>query len=225
MRSVRSEQGTYSRRSLLNSYLLDQWLPAKAASLSYLRQTLSGLDRLTFTVSDGVNDSSPAESDRYRGCPSFCHSLRGRHPKQAVKFIRAKLVASKMASSLLARQGQVVTYILTVDGTGLPLSQTAPITVTDLLPVGLTFSGGLCASSRGTPPVCSAQNIYWRGTLSTTAASVMISYTAQVTTSLPVTLTNRMQVDAASDGIYTRTVTLVTNPPQVYLPLIIKEGE
>ena len=61
--------------------LLDQWLQAEAASLSYLRQTPSGLaptltytpalnfeglDRLTFTVSDGLHESSPAEGDRYR---------------------------------------------------------------------------------------------------------------------------------------------------------------
>ena len=47
----------------------------------------------------------------------------------------------------------------------------------------------------------------------------------RVTASQPVALINRMQVDGGAWGVYTRTVTLMANPGQVYLPVITKGSE
>jgi len=130
------------------------------------------------------------------------------------------LDVTKVASKGTARQGEMITYTLTVGSTGAALTQTLPITITDRLPTGLTHSSGLCAASQGAP-TCSSTGVMWTGGLSNTAP-VVISYTAQVTTSASVALTNRMQVDAGPYGPYTSTVTIIASPLQVYLPLILK---
>jgi hypothetical protein len=54
---------------------------------------------------------------------------------------------------------------------------------------------------------------------------VVISYTAEVTTPLPAALSNRMEVDAGSYGVFTRSVTILANPLQAYLPLLLKRAE
>jgi uncharacterized repeat protein (TIGR01451 family) len=134
---------------------------------------------------------------------------------------------SKAVSSPTARFGEVLTYTLTIRDSDAPLTQTVPITVTDVLPPGLVYYPGLCVSSWGDSPTCSAQStlvmktVAWQGVLSSTIP-VVISYTAQVTLSHPAALTNVMRVDGGVWGDYTRTVTIIANPLLIYLPLILK---
>lgn len=165
-----------------------------------------------------------AELEKYLDVPAFA-----RGDLFYIQNLVAALEASgepeitKSASSLTVYQNQVVTYTLAILDIGVALTQTLPITVTDLLPTGLAHSGGLCASSQGAMPTCSSTGITWMGGLSTTAP-VVISYTAQITTPKPSALTNWMQVDARPYGTYTRLVTIMATPLQVYLPLILKEA-
>lgn len=151
-------------------------------------------------------------------------AVRNLATDEAAKMMRSSLLVSKTTSSLTAHQGQVLTYTLTVDNAGLSLTQTAPITVTDRLPVGLAFSGALCAASRGAPPVCSAGNLYWQGTLPTTTVSVALSYTVDVTTAQSTRLANTMNVEAGLLGVLSDTVTILANPSRVFLPVITKAG-
>ena len=131
-----------------------------------------------------------------------------------------QVAISKTPSRSAARQGETVTYTLAVLNLGSSATQTVPMTVTDTLPSGMQHVSGLCAASQGMP-VCSAMGVTWTGIFST-SAPVVISYTARVTTDSSVALTNRMVVDAGSYGVYTRTVTIMANPLQIYLPMILK---
>jgi uncharacterized repeat protein (TIGR01451 family) len=125
----------------------------------------------------------------------------------------------KAASRAGADAGEVLTYTLTIRDRDASATQAVPITVTDSLPTGLVYYPGLCASSWGDAPACSARSIRWQGTLSGTTP-VVISYTAQVILSRPAALTNRMRVEAGAWGDHTRRVTIIANPQPCYLPIV-----
>lgn len=128
---------------------------------------------------------------------------------------------SKTASSSAARAGEVLTYTLAVRDSGAPPTQTVSMTITDTLPAGLVYHPGLCEVSWGNPPTCSPQSIHWQGVLSGTNP-IVISYTAQVATGQPTALTNEMQADGGAWGNYTRAMTIIANPLQCYLPLVLR---
>ncbi|MBN2394321.1 MAG: PQQ-binding-like beta-propeller repeat protein [Anaerolineae bacterium] len=134
---------------------------------------------------------------------------------------------SKAVSSSIARFGEVVTYTLAIHDSSAPPTQTVSITVTDVLPSGLVYYPELCSSSWGDPPTCSSQSsmmmetVTWQGVLSSTIP-VVISYTAQITSTHPAALTNEMRVDGGAWGNYTRTVTIIANPFLSYLPFVGK---
>ena len=54
------------------------------------------------------------------------------------------------------------------------------------------------------------------------SGQLVITYTTQVVTSLPSLVTTYLQVDAGSQGVYTRTQTLLINPIPTYLPLVLR---
>jgi uncharacterized repeat protein (TIGR01451 family) len=118
-----------------------------------------------------------------------------------------------------ARQGERVTYTLTIRNTGGPL--TTPIIVTSVLPGGMEFDGGLCEASWGSPPTCTGDQLYWSEVLSTTA-EVVISYSVEVTTDRREPLVNQVEIDAGPYGTYTRSATVIANPLSVYLPLVMR---
>lgn len=142
----------------------------------------------------------------------------------ALGFPSDTLDVSKTASRSTARQDEVVTYNLTVDATASTLTQTLAITITDILPTGLTYNGGQCTASSGATPTCSAQSISWQGSL-TSAAPLVITYDVEVVATEPTVLTNQMQMDAGSFGTYARTATIIANPLSAYLPIITKNGQ
>lgn len=129
--------------------------------------------------------------------------------------------STKAALSLTARQGEVITYVLTIRNVGGSL--TTPISVTDHLPAGLVYSGGLCTSSWGDEPLCQGDRLTWRDVLSVTR-KVVISYAVQVTEEEPAALVNRMEVDAGPYGLYTRSATVIVNPLSLYLPVTLREA-
>ena len=133
----------------------------------------------------------------------------------------AASIVSKTASSSTARAAEVLTYTLAVRDSGAPPTQTVSMTITDSLPAGLVYAPGLCEASWGNPPTCSTQSIHWQGVLSGTNP-IVISYTAQVVTAQPAALTNEMQVDGGAWGNYTRAVTIIANPLQCYLPVVLR---
>lgn len=129
--------------------------------------------------------------------------------------------SSKSASRHSVRQGDQITFILSVRNTGGPLE--TPIYLTDTLPAGMVHDRVLCASSWGSPPTCSAGQITWSDTLSVTA-EVLISYSVQVTTDQPRALVNRFTIDAGPYGTYERSATVIANPLNVFLPTVLREA-
>lgn len=126
---------------------------------------------------------------------------------------------SKAVSRSTAHLGEVLTYTLRIRDVSAPPTQTIALTVTDNLPAGLTYYPGVCRSSWGPVPTCAAQSISWQGVLSSTIP-VVISYTAQIMASQPTALTNEMWATGGGWGDYRRTVTVIANPLQAYLPLV-----
>jgi len=128
---------------------------------------------------------------------------------------------SKTASFSTAQTGDVITFTLSVRDSDAQPTQTVPITVEDILPMGLVFHPELCVAVQSTDPMCSDQSVRWEGVLSGTMP-VEIKYTALVTASQPAFLTNKMRVDGGVWGTYTDTVTIAVNPLRWYLPLVIR---
>jgi uncharacterized repeat protein (TIGR01451 family) len=176
-----------------------------------------------FAVKATILDSPREELARYLDVPAFARGdlFYIQNLILALEAPTATPDVAKAASSLTARSGDVVTYTLTIRDSDAPPTQTVPLIVTDTLPIGLVLNGGLCSSSWGDAPVCSANAVRWQGTLSSTIP-VVISYTTQVTATQPAALTNQMQVDGGAWGVYTRAVTLIANPWQIYLPIVLR---
>ena len=120
----------------------------------------------------------------------------------------------------MAYEGDLITYSLVVRNTGISL--TTPITVTDDLPQGIVYEGGLCAASWGSYPVCQSDSLAWQDTLFTTT-QVIISFSVRVVVSQPSALVNQMVLDAGANGQLTRAVTVIANPLTVFLPVTQRE--
>jgi uncharacterized repeat protein (TIGR01451 family) len=131
-------------------------------------------------------------------------------------------LSTKEPSGRLAHQGEAVTYTLTICNSGRALA--TPITVTDVLQEGMTYTDGLlCESSWGNAPVCQSESIHWTDVLSVTS-QVIISYAARVITDQPAALTNQMMLNAGPYGLYTfSSVPVIVNPLSVHLPLVLRE--
>jgi len=132
-------------------------------------------------------------------------------------------LSTKEPSRPLAHQGGTITYTLTLCNTGRALA--TPITMTDLLPEGMTYINGLlCESSWGNAPVCQSESVRWTDTFSV-ANQVIISYAARVITDQPTVFINQMTLDASPYGWHTFTsVPVIVNPLTMYLPLILREA-
>lgn len=114
-------------------------------------------------------------------------------------------------------EGDPLIYRFVVRNAGAPL--TTPITVTDDLPDGVVYDGGLCAASWGSQPACSGDSVTWHDTLSVTAR-VVISFAVRVTAGQPTAIVNTVELDAGSHGRLTRTATVVANPLSLHLPAV-----
>jgi uncharacterized repeat protein (TIGR01451 family) len=125
--------------------------------------------------------------------------------------------SSKSVSSAFADYGDIVTYTISVVGTG------ASMTVTDRLPDGVTYVND---SATREPQVgdltASSDEIGWTGTL-TKDTPLLITFGVEVVTTQPVAVTNIAIVD---DGVTSREypVTLIANGHKIYLPLIMKNA-
>jgi uncharacterized repeat protein (TIGR01451 family) len=154
-------------------------------------------------VSDGQPDLGAFESGQ--SMPTY-------GPRPSVPDLS---LSSKTVSRLVAAPGQVVTYTITLRNSGSPASA---IHVTDPLPAGLDYLGGLTASS-GTPSYASGV-VTWVGDVSD-VQPVTISFEVTPSASLTgrVPITNTASIDNGLGGTLTRQATLVANGLQVFLPI------
>jgi len=102
-----------------------------------------------------------------------------------------------------------------------PGPQLPSVTLTDTLPAGLSYAGGLRATS-GTPAV-NGNMITWNGSVAP-AQPVTITFNASVDPGFtaPVTLENSVQISDGLGGLWLRSANIVLNGKQVYLPMIAR---
>ena len=111
--------------------------------------------------------------------------------------------------------GNVITYTLTLIGSG------APITLTDAIPPGAAYVAGSASRQPEFGVVLSGTTgITWTGTL--TAAEVLqVTFAVTVTATGPQAIVNRARLDDGQ-GTIERTATTLANGLEVYLPLVRK---
>jgi uncharacterized repeat protein (TIGR01451 family) len=131
--------------------------------------------------------------------------------------------SQKVASPVTATYGQAVTYTIVVQNLTAPL--TATVYVTDVVPTGLSYvSGTLTAvGGTGTPNEGGAPTLAWSGVLSPTPA-VTITYVTTVTVAGTGSIDNIVTIAVPGYQTITRTVTIIANPLEIFLPLALREA-
>jgi len=127
--------------------------------------------------------------------------------------------SAKSASRPAVQADSSITYTIQVVNSGL-ISDTT-VTLTDSLPLGLSYVPNSLAVTGGATPVYANGTIYWSGILSPTPA-ITLTYVTTVTVTEPAALVNSAVINAGVWGIYTRTTTVIANGFSIYLPLIIR---
>ncbi len=123
----------------------------------------------------------------------------------------------KSVSSPRARQGDVLTFVITLQNNGAPFGEN--VQVTDTLPAGLTYVPESMTSSSGTVDDSAAPVLRWSGALGN-SGTVTIRYHVRVTTAKPRRVTNTAVIDAGSLGILQRSADVQLNPRLLFLPLV-----
>ncbi len=131
--------------------------------------------------------------------------------------------SQKVASPVTATYGQAITYTIVVQNLAAPL--TATVYVTDVVPTGLSYvSGTLTAvGGTGTPNEGGAPTLAWSGVLSPTPA-VTITYVTTVTVAGTGSIDNIVTIAVPGYQTITRTVTIIANPLEIFLPLALREA-
>jgi uncharacterized repeat protein (TIGR01451 family) len=129
---------------------------------------------------------------------------------------------TKTASTITLTYGQAVTYTVVIQNLTAPLSAT--VHLTDTVPTGLSYVSGTltAAGGTGTYSDADAPELIWSGVLSLTSA-VTVTYVTTVTASMPQAITNTATIDVPGYQTITANATIVANPIQLWLPLVLRE--
>ena len=126
----------------------------------------------------------------------------------------------KTASAHVPSQGDLITYTISLNRDGSPLTNI--VRITDSVPNGLEYIPDSLTSSHGTPDASSAPVLHWAGLLSDTDWAE-ITYAVKVTTSSPTALINNAIIDAGDTGRITRSALVIANGKRSYLPVTFKD--
>jgi uncharacterized repeat protein (TIGR01451 family) len=137
--------------------------------------------------------------------------------------------STKTASVTTPSIGDLITYVITVRNLSGPMTHT--VALTDVVPSGLDYVSGTLHASSGTWDDVLAPTLTWTGTLAPSPV-ITITYAAVVTCTVPSTgtitlpqvITNMAIIVVPNCQTITRTATIIANPYQVYLPLLLKEN-
>ncbi|MCP5095524.1 MAG: DUF11 domain-containing protein, partial [Chloroflexi bacterium] len=112
-----------------------------------------------------------------------------------------------------------VTFTITLHNTGAPAAGT--ISMTNTLPVELTYKPGTLSADFGSIDDTNSPNLQWAGAPSN-RETVTITFDATVATTDAELITNTAVFDAGSDGSFTVSAALIANGHATYLPIIHK---
>ncbi|MDJ0757397.1 MAG: right-handed parallel beta-helix repeat-containing protein [Ardenticatenaceae bacterium] len=125
--------------------------------------------------------------------------------------------STKMASQAEADQGEVVTYTVTIQNSGVPLTET--VFVSDTLPAELTYMPGSMSASLGTINDANPPLLTWSGQPGDVPL-VTITYAATVTSADRSWVTNTALIDAGTAGQVTPKAVVLINGQAVFLPVV-----
>jgi uncharacterized repeat protein (TIGR01451 family) len=122
------------------------------------------------------------------------------------------------ASPNVPGAGETVTYIVELSNSGPELDSVA---LTSTLPVDVTYSGGLSATSG--KAAFSAGQVKWAGAV-IAGVPINISYTVTVNEEVkdPRPLVSSLQIDDGIGGIYLLSTTIMANGQAIYLPAMAR---
>ncbi len=125
-------------------------------------------------------------------------------------------LSRKLVSPVTPLPGEVVSFTIELRNNGPELPT---VTLTDTLPMELTYAGALWASA-GTPQV-HGTTITWSGAVSP-GAPVTVCFAAQVDNGLstPQVVVNTVQIDDGLGNLLLREATVIVGGTAVYLPVI-----
>ena len=127
--------------------------------------------------------------------------------------------STKLVSANSAQPNEVLTYTIVLRNSGAPFTDT--VRVTDTLPTGLAYVPGSLMATSGLPDDAAAPVLKWSGVMSTTPA-ITVTYAVTVTTSASEALTNNAIIHPGYDSPFMRSVTVIANPYQLFLPVILR---
>ena len=126
----------------------------------------------------------------------------------------------KDASTPSPAIGEIVGYSILLQNSGLSLTDT--LTLTDTLPMGLTYLPGSLSATAGTWEDSSAPTLTWAGTLSG-STPVTLVYSATVNTASAQIIENSAQLNAGTAGIFLLETVILANGDRYYLPIVLKQ--
>jgi uncharacterized repeat protein (TIGR01451 family) len=128
-------------------------------------------------------------------------------------------LSTKEVSQGTADQGDVLTYTIQVAS---PVPSSTVVSLTDVLPSELVYVSGTLTATAGTVDASHPPTLTWSGILTPTPL-VTVTYAATVDTSLSQVIGNTVSITASGSEPVTRTVTIIVNPEQLWLPLVLRD--
>ena len=126
--------------------------------------------------------------------------------------------SNKTASQPNPQTNQVVTYTIQLQGLSLP--PTVTVSLTDVVPLGLSYIPGTLKASSGITTAV-APTLNWSGVLSPTPI-VTITYATLVTTTARTAIVNTAHVSAPGYTAVPLNATIIANGYSSYLPIVMK---
>ena len=132
----------------------------------------------------------------------------------------ASVEITKTASKVEGvKAGDEITYTIVIRSATGPLSGT--VSLSDTIPDGLVYVPGTLTSTAGEVSDAAAPALSWSGILSPTSV-VTVTYGVTVDTTEPASITNAAVITLSGYPAVTRTATILVDPNQVYLPLVLR---
>lgn len=137
-------------------------------------------------------------------------------PKLTVVWGEPVASVDKHVRPVVPGSGEVITYTMTMIGSGRSL------TLTDTLPDGLSDPGPIQTTEGSADYNTTQRRIEWSGT-PTTGQPVTVTFSVTVQISGPVALINTATLTEAIVGTSTDTAVVIVDGLRTYLPLVMKE--
>lgn len=160
-----------------------------------------------------VNFNSKYDLYRLQNLVILMEAAQGQGPDLSTSTITASTTAPKSS--------EVVSYNIIINNIGGPFSDT--VSLTNHVPAGLSYISGSLHASLGVVDASAAPELHWSGVLNDTT-EVTISYNVSVTVP-PGTIqsiTNTASIFSTPVGTLTRSVTVIVNSYELWLPMTEK---